>query len=154
MPKEIESLGRLSHKNLVKLRGWCKHKSELLLIYDYIPQGSLDSLLYSVPRRTGVVLSWDVRFQIAKGIASGLLYIHEEWEQIVVHRDVKPSNVLIDEDMNPRLGDFELARLYERESQSHTTVVMGSKGYLAHEAIVSTNQLVQRTSLTIPGSPS
>ncbi|CAH8263148.1 unnamed protein product [Arabidopsis lyrata] len=99
--KEIESLGRLSHKNLVKLRGWCKHKSELLLIYDYIPQGSLYSLLYSVPRQTGVVLSWDVRFQIAKGIASGLLYLHEEWEQIVVHRDVKPSNVLIDEDMNP-----------------------------------------------------
>ncbi|KAG7567335.1 Protein kinase domain [Arabidopsis thaliana x Arabidopsis arenosa] len=72
---------------------------------------------WCVPTRTGVVLSWDMRFQIAKRIASGLLYLHEEWEQIVVHRDVKPSNVLIDEDMNPRLGDFGLARLYERGSQ-------------------------------------
>ncbi|KAL1220871.1 Lectin-domain containing receptor kinase VI.3 [Cardamine amara subsp. amara] len=130
---EIESLGRLSHKNLVKLRGWCKHKGELLLTYDYIPKGSLYSLLYTIPRQTGAVLSWDVRFQIAKGIASGLLYLHEEWEQIVVHRDVKTSNVLIDEDMNPRLGDFGLARLCERGSQSHTTVIVGSQGYMAPE---------------------
>ncbi|CAN8257443.1 unnamed protein product [Cochlearia groenlandica] len=130
---EIESLGRLRHKNLVNLQGWCKHKNDLLLIYDYIPNGSLDSLLYNRPRQSGVVLSWNVRFQIAKGIASGLLYLHEEWEQIVIHRDVKPSNVLIDEDMNPRLGDFGLARLYERGSQSHTTVVVGTIGYMAPE---------------------
>ncbi|XP_006287180.2 lectin-domain containing receptor kinase VI.3 [Capsella rubella] len=130
---EIESLGRLRHKNLVNLQGWCKHKNDLLLIYDYIPNGSLDSLLYSVPRRSGAVLSWNVRFQIAKGIASGLLYLHEEWEQIVIHRDVKPSNVLIESDMNPRLGDFGLARLYERGSQSNTTVVVGTIGYMAPE---------------------
>ncbi|VVB12833.1 unnamed protein product [Arabis nemorensis] len=130
---EIESLGKLSHKNLVNLRGWCKHKNDLLLIYDYIPNGSLDSLLYSKPRQSGAVLSWNARFQIAKGIASGLLYLHEEWEQIVVHRDVKPSNVLIDDDMNPRLGDFGLARLHERGSQTHTTVVVGTIGYMAPE---------------------
>ncbi|KAL1206780.1 Lectin-domain containing receptor kinase VI.3 [Cardamine amara subsp. amara] len=130
---EIESLGRLRHKNLVNLQGWCKHKNDLLLIYDYIPNGSLDSLLYSVPRRSGAVLSWNVRFQIAKGIASGLLYLHEEWEQIVIHRDVKPSNVLIDDNMNPRLGDFGLARLYERGTLSHTTVVVGTIGYMAPE---------------------
>ncbi|CAA7033395.1 unnamed protein product [Microthlaspi erraticum] len=130
---EIESLGRLRHKNLVNLQGWCKHRNDLLLIYDYVPNGSLDSLLYSEPRRSGAVLSWNARFQIAKGIASGLLYLHEEWEQIVIHRDVKPSNVLIDDDMNPRLGDFGLARLYERGSQSHTTVVVGTIGYMAPE---------------------
>ncbi|VVB12836.1 unnamed protein product [Arabis nemorensis] len=130
---EIESLGKLRHKNLVNLHGWCKHKNDLLLIYDYIPNGSLDSLLYSVPRRSGAVLSWNARFQIAKGIASGLLYLHEEWEQIVVHRDVKPSNVLIDDDMNPRLGDFGLARLYERGSQSQTTALVGTIGYMAPE---------------------
>ncbi|VVB12834.1 unnamed protein product [Arabis nemorensis] len=130
---EIESLGKLSHKNLVNLRGWCKHKNDLLLIYDYIPNGSLDSLLYSKPRQSGAVLSWNARFQIAKGIASGLLYLHEEWEQIVVHRDVKPSNVLIDDDMNPRLGDFGLARLHERGSLSYTTVVVGTIGYMAPE---------------------
>ncbi|KAJ0235029.1 Lectin-domain containing receptor kinase VI.4 [Hirschfeldia incana] len=130
---EIESLGRLRHKNLVNLQGWCKHGNDLLLIYDYIPNGCLDSLLYSKPRRRGAVLSWKSRFQIAKGIAAGLLYLHEEWEKIVIHRDVKPSNVLIDEDMNPRLGDFGLARLYERGSLSHTTVVVGTIGYMAPE---------------------
>ncbi|XP_019097850.1 PREDICTED: lectin-domain containing receptor kinase VI.4-like isoform X1 [Camelina sativa] len=130
---EIESLGRLRHKNLVNLQGWCKHKNDLLLIYEYIPNGSLDSLLYSKPRRSGEVLTWKARFQIAKGIASGLLYLHEEWEQIVIHRDVKPSNVLIESDMNPRLGDFGLARLYERGSQSRTTVVVGTIGYMAPE---------------------
>ncbi|EOA20086.1 hypothetical protein CARUB_v10000360mg [Capsella rubella] len=130
---EIESLGRLRHRNLVNLQGWCKHKNDLLLIYDYIPNGSLDSLLYTKPRRSGAVLSWKARFQIAKGIASGLLYLHEEWEQIVIHRDVKPSNVLIDSDMNPRLGDFGLARLYERGSKSRTTVVVGTIGYMAPE---------------------
>ncbi|KAG2262348.1 hypothetical protein Bca52824_069427 [Brassica carinata] len=130
---EIESLGRLRHKNLVNLQGWCKHKNDLLLIYDYIPNGSLDSLLYSRPRQSGAVLSWNVRFHIAKGVASGLLYLHEEWEKIVIHRDVKPSNVLVDDDMNPRLGDFGLARLYERGSLSHTTVVVGTIGYMAPE---------------------
>ncbi|KAL1206779.1 L-type lectin-domain containing receptor kinase VI.2 [Cardamine amara subsp. amara] len=130
---EIESLGRLKHKNLVNLQGWCKHKSDLLLVYDYIPNGSLDTLLYSVPRRSGAVLSWNVRFQIVKGIASGLLYLHEEWEKIVIHRDLKPSNVLIDSNMNPRLGDFGLARLYERGSLSNTTALVGTIGYMAPE---------------------
>ncbi|KAF8045476.1 hypothetical protein N665_4834s0001, partial [Sinapis alba] len=130
---EIESLGRLRHKNLVNLQGWCKHKNDLLLIYDYIPNGSLDSLLYNRPRQSGAVLSWNARLQIAEGIACGLLYLHEEWEKIVIHRDVKPSNVLIDDNMNPRLGDFGLARLYERETLSHTTVVVGTIGYMAPE---------------------
>ncbi|KAF8103768.1 hypothetical protein N665_0185s0040 [Sinapis alba] len=130
---EIESLGSLRHKNLVNLQGWCKHKNDLLLIYDYIPNGSLDSLLYNRPRQSGAVLSWNARLQIAEGIACGLLYLHEEWEKIVIHRDVKPSNVLIDDNMNPRLGDFGLARLYERETLSHTTVVVGTIGYMAPE---------------------
>ncbi|CAH8330099.1 unnamed protein product [Eruca vesicaria subsp. sativa] len=130
---EIESLGRVRHRNLVNLQGWCKHRKDLLLIYDYIPNGSLDSLLYSVPRRTGAVLPWNARFEIAKGVASGLLYLHEEWEQIVVHRDVKPSNVLIESNMNPRLGDFGLARLYERGTMSETTGLVGTIGYMAPE---------------------
>ncbi|KAF5471501.1 hypothetical protein F2P56_008289 [Juglans regia] len=128
---EIESLGRLRHKNLVNLQGWCKHKNDLLIVYDYIPNGSLDSLIYKP--KNNFVLSWEKRFSILKGIASGLLYLHEEWEQVVIHRDVKSSNVLIDAEMNPRLGDFGLARLYDHDKLSHTTNVVGTIGYIAPE---------------------
>ncbi|KAK4253342.1 hypothetical protein QN277_010663 [Acacia crassicarpa] len=126
---EIESLGRLRHKNLVNLQGWCKRKNDLLLVYDYISNGSLDSLLVN----PSVVLSWDQRFNIIKGIANGLLYLHEEWEQVVIHRDIKTGNILIDEDLNARVGDFGLARLYDHGQVSHTTNVVGTIGYIAPE---------------------
>ncbi|KAI6698531.1 hypothetical protein NL676_018650 [Syzygium grande] len=128
---EIESLGRLRHKNLVNLQGWCKQNDELLLVYDYVPYGSLDSLIFK--RKDGFVLNWEQRFHIIKGIAAGLLYLHEEWEQVVIHRDVKSSNVLIDAEMNARLGDFGLARLYEHGKMSHTTNLVGTIGYIAPE---------------------
>lgn len=129
---EIESLGRLRHKNLVNLQGWCKYKNDLLLVYDYVPNGSLDNLLYR-SAKNGMVLTWEQRFNILKGIAAGLLYLHEEWEQVVIHRDVKSSNVLIDGAMNARLGDFGLARLYDHGKKSHTTNVVGTIGYIAPE---------------------
>ncbi|KAL3629872.1 hypothetical protein CASFOL_026184 [Castilleja foliolosa] len=129
---EIESLGRLRHKNLVNLQGWCKYKNDLLLVYDYVPNGSLDTLLYR-NSQNGKLLTWDQRFNIVKGVASGLLYLHEEWEQVVIHRDVKSSNVLIDRDMNARLGDFGLARSYDHAKNSHTTSVVGTIGYIAPE---------------------
>ncbi|EOY07108.1 Concanavalin A-like lectin protein kinase family protein, putative [Theobroma cacao] len=128
---EIESLGRLRHKNLVNLQGWCKQKNDLLLIYEYIPYGSLHSLLFN--QKQGFALSWDQRFNIIKGIAAGLLYLHEEWELVVIHRDVKSSNVLIDAGMNARLGDFGLARLYDHGTESHTTNIVGTIGYIAPE---------------------
>ncbi|EEF35679.1 lectin-domain containing receptor kinase VI.3 [Ricinus communis] len=128
---EIESLGRLRHKHLVNLQGWCKRENDLFLVYDYIPNGSLDSLLFH-PKNNSV-LSWDQRFNIVKGIAAGLLYLHEEWDQVVIHRDVKSSNVLIDAEMNGRLGDFGLARLYDHGINSHTTSVVGTIGYIAPE---------------------
>ncbi|KAK6779778.1 hypothetical protein RDI58_021962 [Solanum bulbocastanum] len=128
---EIESLGRLRHKHLINLQGWCKNKNDLLLVYDFVPNGSLDSLLYRQKR--DIVLTWEQRFSIIKGIAAGLLYLHEEWEQVVIHRDVKSSNVLIDGEMNGRLGDFGLARLYDHGKNSHTTNVVGTIGYIAPE---------------------
>ncbi|KAE8099141.1 hypothetical protein FH972_017145 [Carpinus fangiana] len=128
---EIESLGRLRHKNMVNLQGWCKHKNDLLIVYDYVPNGSLDSLIFKP--KNNRVLPWDQRFNILKGVAWGLLYMHEEWEQVVIHRDVKSSNVLIDAEMNARLGDFGLARLYDHEKPSHTTNVVGTIGYIAPE---------------------
>lgn len=128
---EIESLGRLRHKSLVNLQGWCKRKNDLLLVYDYVPNGSLDSLLYHP--KDNFVLNWEQRVNILKGIAGGLLYLHEEWERVVIHRDIKPSNVLIDNDMNARLSDFGLARLYDHDQISHTTSVVGTIGYISPE---------------------
>ncbi|CAN6471588.1 unnamed protein product [Victoria cruziana] len=127
---EVSSLGMMRHRNLVQLYGWCRRGDDLLLVYEFMPNGSLDSLLYDVGGRR---LSWEQRFKIVKGIASGLLYLHEEWGQVVVHRDVKGSNVLLDGDLNARLGDFGLARLYDHGSNPKTTHIVGTLGYMAPE---------------------
>ncbi|XP_061349736.1 L-type lectin-domain containing receptor kinase IV.1-like isoform X2 [Gastrolobium bilobum] len=127
---EIVSIGRLRHRNLVSLLGYCRRKGELLLVYEYMPNGSLDKYLYNQPT---VTLTWSQRFRIIKGVASGLFYLHEEWEQVVVHRDIKASNVLLDAELNGRLGDFGLARLYDHGTDPQTTHVVGTLGYLAPE---------------------
>ncbi|KAF8387817.1 hypothetical protein HHK36_026477 [Tetracentron sinense] len=128
---EIVSIGRLRHRNIVQLLGYCRRKGELLLVYDYMPNGSLDKFLFNQPRE--YTLDWRQRFRIIKGVALGLVYLHEEWEHVVVHRDVKASNVLIDGELNGRLGDFGLARLYDHGTDPHTTHVVGTLGYLAPE---------------------
>ncbi|KAL8462858.1 hypothetical protein ACS0TY_033747 [Phlomoides rotata] len=127
---EIKSIGRLRHKNLVLLQGWCRCRGDLLLVYDFMPNGSLDKYIYDEPN---TVLTWEQRFKIIKGVASALLYLHEEWEQTVIHRDIKAGNVLLDSEMNGRLGDFGLAKLYERNASPTTTKVVGTLGYLAPE---------------------
>ncbi|XP_059428659.1 L-type lectin-domain containing receptor kinase IV.1-like, partial [Corylus avellana] len=127
---EIASLGRLRHRNLVPLLGYCRRKRELLLVYDYMPNGSLDKYLFHQPT---VTLCWSQRFRVIKGVASGLLYLHEEWEQVVVHRDVKASNIMLDGELNARLGDFGLARFYDHGSDPQTTLVAGTIGYIAPE---------------------
>ncbi|PON45826.1 Serine/threonine protein kinase [Parasponia andersonii] len=127
---EISSIGRLRHRNLVQLLGWCRRRGDLLLVYDFMPNGSLDKYLFDEPK---LVLSWEQRFKIIKGTAYGLLYLHEEWEQTVIHRDIKAGNVLLDSELNGRLGDFGLAKLYEHGSNPTTTRVVGTLGYLAPE---------------------
>eukprot|EP01018_Ginkgo_biloba_P039438 Gb_01936 [translate_table: standard] len=129
---EISSLGRLQHRNLVQLRGWCKNQKELFLVYDYMPNRSLDMMIFENPQP---LLAWPERFRVLKGVASGLLYLHEEWEQMVLHRDVKASNVMLDAEFNGRLGDFGLARLYDHGIHSRTTHVVGTLGYLAPELV-------------------
>jgi len=128
---EVASLGRLRHRNLVQLLGYCRRRGELLLVYNYMPNGSLDKHLHD--RSKGAALNWPQRLHIIRGVASALLYLHEDWERVVVHRDVKASNVLLDSEMNGRLGDFGLARLYDHGADAHTTHVVGTIGYLAPE---------------------
>uniref|UniRef100_A0ACD5WE21 Uncharacterized protein n=1 Tax=Avena sativa TaxID=4498 RepID=A0ACD5WE21_AVESA len=127
---EITILGQLRHRNLVQLLGYSRHKNELLLVYDYMPNGSLDRVLHGQDRQ---VLDWVYRLNIIKGIASGLFYLHEDWEKVVIHRDIKTSNVLLDCEMKARLSDFGLARLHNHGTDAHTTRFAGTWGYIAPE---------------------
>ncbi|KAK1407216.1 hypothetical protein QVD17_38830 [Tagetes erecta] len=127
---EISSMGRLQHKNLVQMRGWCRKGNELLLVYDYMPNGSLNTWIFDKPKS---VLGWAGRKRVLTDVAEGLNYLHHGWEKVVVHRDIKSSNVLLDFDMRARLGDFGLAKLYTQGEEPGTTRVVGTLGYLAPE---------------------
>ncbi|XP_066384605.1 L-type lectin-domain containing receptor kinase SIT2-like [Miscanthus floridulus] len=128
---EITSIGRLKHRNLVRLLGYCRRRGELLLVYEYMPKGSLDKFLYDRGRKP--TLDWCKRFRVIKDVALGLFYLHNNCEQVIVHRDVKASNVLLDDAMAGHLGDFGLARLHDHGGNPRMTRVVGTIGYLAPE---------------------
>ncbi|KAJ4751639.1 Concanavalin A-like lectin protein kinase family protein [Rhynchospora pubera] len=127
---EIASLSRLRHRNLVQLLGYCRRQGELFLVYDFVENGSLDKFLFDGEKPA---LRWSERFKVIKDVATGLLYLHEGWEQVVVHRDIKASNVLLDANHNGKLSDFGLARLYDHGTNPQTTHIVGTLGYLAPE---------------------
>nr|GEY54813.1 L-type lectin-domain containing receptor kinase S.1 [Tanacetum cinerariifolium] len=127
---EISSMGRLQHKNLVQMKGWCRKRTELLLVYDYMPNGSLNTWIFDKPKN---VLGWEGRKKVLTDVAEGLNYLHHGWDKVVIHRDIKSSNVLLDLDMRGRLGDFGLAKLYTHGEVPGTTRVVGTLGYLAPE---------------------
>ncbi|XBI88788.1 hypothetical protein VPH35_026704 [Triticum aestivum] len=131
---EVVSIGRLRHRNIAQWLGYCRCKGELLLVYDYMKNGSLYKYLHT---RNGPTLCWSVRYSIIKGVASSLLYLHEEWEQVIIHRDIKASNVLLDSKLNGQLGDFGLARIYDNKTAAQTTHVAGTMGYLALELLLT-----------------
>ncbi|CAN6334772.1 unnamed protein product [Urochloa humidicola] len=133
---EVRIISRLRHRNLVQLIGWCHGgdgDDELLLVYELMQNGSLDAHLYDPEH----VLMWPVRYGIALGVGSALLYLHEDAERRVVHRDVKPSNVMLDASFTAKLGDFGLARHIDDGRRSHTTGVAGTMGYMDPECMLA-----------------
>ncbi|KAI7737035.1 hypothetical protein M8C21_007535 [Ambrosia artemisiifolia] len=130
---EVKIISQVRHKNLVELKGWCHENGELLLVYDFMENGSLD--LHLLKGKS--LLTWSTRYKIARGLASALQYLHHEWEQCVLHRDIKSSNVMLDKDFNAKLGDFGLARFIEHEKGFKTTICAGTLGYLAPECQVT-----------------
>ncbi|XP_061364611.1 LRR receptor-like serine/threonine-protein kinase FEI 1 [Gastrolobium bilobum] len=133
--RELEILGSIKHINLVNLRGYCRLPSSRLLIYDYLAMGSIDDLLHENSDRQ--LLNWTDRLKIALGSARGLAYLHHECCPKIVHRDIKSSNILLDENMEPHISDFGLAKLLVDEDAHVTTVVAGTFGYLAPEYLQS-----------------
>ncbi|CDP01738.1 unnamed protein product [Coffea canephora] len=130
---ELTIINRLRHKHLVKLLGWCHKNGKLLLVYEYMPKGSLDQHLFVGQDKP--TLSWNLRYKIVSGAASALHYLHNEYEQRVVHRDLKASNIMLDFNFNARLGDFGLARVLENEKTSYHEAegIPGTIGYIAPE---------------------
>ncbi|KFK34585.1 hypothetical protein AALP_AA5G165100 [Arabis alpina] len=130
---ELSIIGSLRHRNLVRLQGWCHDKGEILLVYDLMPNGSLDKALFE----SRFALPWDHRKKILLGVASALAYLHRECENQVIHRDVKSSNIMLDENFNAKLGDFGLARQIEHDKSPEATVAAGTMGYLAPEYLLT-----------------
>ncbi|CAA3015267.1 LRR receptor-like serine threonine- kinase FEI 2 [Olea europaea subsp. europaea] len=133
--RELEILGSIKHINLVNLRGYCRLPKAKLLIYDYLAMGSLDDLLHA--RVDDRILNWNARLRIAFGSAKGLAYLHHDCCPKIVHRDIKSSNILLDENLEPHVSDFGLAKLLVDEDAHVTTVVAGTFGYLAPEYLQS-----------------
>lgn len=139
---EVSSISQIRHRNLVQLLGWCHEDGHLLLVYDYMPNGSLDQWIFTSIQKQSEQTRWcngrnvlplNLRQNIIGGIAAALAYLHDEWQQCVLHRDIKSSNVLLDADFNAHLADFGLARLIDHKKVDKTTLMAGTLGYMAPE---------------------
>ncbi|XP_052208399.1 probable receptor-like protein kinase At5g18500 [Diospyros lotus] len=129
---EVEAIGHVRHKNLVRLLGYCVEGTHRLLVYEYVNNGNLEQWLHGAMRQHGY-LTWEARMKVLLGTARALAYLHEAIEPKVVHRDIKSSNILIDDDFNAKISDFGLAKLLGAGKSHITTRVMGTFGYVAPE---------------------
>ncbi|KAF8669948.1 hypothetical protein HU200_051130 [Digitaria exilis] len=133
---EVEVLGNLRHRNIVRLLGWCTNGEVTLVLYEYMPNGSLEDLLHGgggAAMAAKVRMGWDARRRIAVGVAQGVSYLHHDCRPAVVHRDIKPSNILLDADMEARVADFGVAKALHGIAPVPMSAVAGSYGYIAPE---------------------
>ncbi|XP_019152672.1 PREDICTED: probable serine/threonine-protein kinase At1g01540 [Ipomoea nil] len=140
---EVEAIGRVRHKNLVRLLGYCAEGAHRMLVYEYVDNGNLEQWLHGDVGPESP-LTWEIRMNIVLGMAKGLTYLHDGLEPKVVHRDVKSSNILLDRQWNPKVSDFGLAKLLGSDRSYVTTRVMGTFGYVAPE-YASTGMLNERS---------